>query len=266
MFDTLDNIEGYFFKCSAKKGFPWLYDSASVLADHDCSSPSNAAPRRSCRANEAQVSSKENWTPQVAHQITPGRGKGKHRNALNPTVFHDAYKMQQSECNGLVLMSRVKDPEANSGKLIKHRNPCALCGITADTFCLGCKRFLCINKDRSKELVAKYGTEGVEGLSDDLTTNAFGFSQTKINNKGRAFVDSYYGIRSCYHIAHESIIDNELSNKAKASNYFDRAAGAQTGAHTGISQQQHAGASTNTITCGNLVQKVYGINPSAGQN
>ena len=171
--------------------------------------------------------------------------------------MHDANEIRQSECNGLVLMTRVKAPDANSGTLVKQRNACALCGQIVDTFCLGCKRYLCFNKDRSKELMKKFGDDGINGVTD-LRTNTFGLSQAKIDSKGQKSTNTIHGVRSCYHIAHELVIDEELSSKAQGSNFYDRAAGIS------VDESSHVQpSSTNSIACCHLTQNFYGISTTA---
>ena len=161
---------------------------------------------------------KENWVPKLAQAITPGRGQ-----ALRATKnLGDlaAFRLRASECNGLVLMGNIKDPEINGGKLDAHRKKCALCKMYTNTFCLGCKRFLCLDKNRSKELTEIYGEmENAEILSN----NFFSFTQTKVDQRTlKSKTESFHGVRSCYHIAHEKVFDELMQNKSQAPSFLDR--------------------------------------------
>jgi hypothetical protein len=157
----------------------------------------------------------------------------------------------------MVVMGSLKNPDENGGALVAHRKRCVLCGKIINTFCLGCKRFLCVDKDRSKDLKEKYETTGLDEI-DDYSTNVFSFNQTKLNQKtGAKVTEHFYGMRSCYHIAHEQVIDRELSAKSQQPSHFHRVTGQQTEATLTASQ---------SISCAHLVQNFYNVAAPSSNN
>ena len=152
----------------------------------------------------------------MAHNITPGRG------GLRSKLYFisDVYELRASECNGLVPMGSVKDPESTGGKLEAHWRKCVLCKKYTNTFCLGCKWFLCLDKDRAQELTSLYSE--MEGV-DPLSKNVFAFKQRKIDEaSGKSSNVAIHAIRSCYHIVHEIVLNQHLTEKAKAPGFLSR--------------------------------------------
>ena len=188
--ESLEKIVSKFRECSSRGTFSLASSvatggegSSSPFQEGEQSMPPAAnLPQRPRRNDQAQVAEKNGWLPRVAHNITPSRGRPRLAKGQVANVAHSANEIRAAECNGLVLVSSVKDPSNNSGKLVPHRKACALCGKMIDALCLGCKRHLCIDKDRSKVLVEKHGQTGLPGI-DDFATNTFCFQQEKSTRK-----------------------------------------------------------------------------------
>jgi hypothetical protein len=62
-----------------------------------------------------------------------------------------------AECDGLTVVALVDE----DGKPL--RRGCALCGTSTDIYCSGCKRHLCVGKDRSQKLKDKGSNEVPQG-------------------------------------------------------------------------------------------------------
>ena len=70
-----------------------------------------------------------------------------------------------------------------------------------------------MDKDRAQELTSLYSKmEGVDPLSKDI----FVFKQRKIDKaSGKSSNVAIHAMRSCYHIAHEKVLSQQLTEKAK---------------------------------------------------
>jgi hypothetical protein len=243
MDDSVDRLIDCFRDCQAGK---MTFSGSSKGPTEDATnSPGPAIARRSKRANEAKVTNKENWLPRNAQVITPGPG----RRSKDENTTGAANSLRASECNGMPLMASLKDPDKNGGKLVPHRKPCVLCGKHTNMQCLSCKRFLCVDKDRSKDFE---NNKNLDLESSDYTTNVFAFKQTKVNPKtGQQVQETIHSMRSCYHIAHETVIEKELNAKSMNPSFFHRVTSASDDAASSMASQ--------SISCCNLTQNFYNV-------
>ena len=185
--------------------------------------PSKRQGQRGGRGAHIPVA--KEWLPERAHKITLTRGKSKAVNSSGPTVTQKACQLRAQECNGMTPLARIKNPSENKQKtkLEMLWRRCDLCDQKTDMFCSGCKRFLCIDKDRSDVLADKYGS----GQSDNMYCQEIGmgpvgrsvykFKQKKIdqNKAGAEEIENIFAIRSCYHLAHEFQMDSFHSVASK---------------------------------------------------
>ena len=86
---------------------------------------------------------------------TPGRGKGLRAKlgASNAAVRADQERLET--CPGFPAI-RVR-PDTSKGTIEfsnANRSNCSICGMSTPYYCLICKRFYCIDKDRSKRVEA----------------------------------------------------------------------------------------------------------------
>ena len=163
-------------------------------------------PHTRFESTAPQIQNKKNWQKGVTQAITPGRGR-----AVSPknkdNLKYMATKLQASECVGLVPMHQMHDPKLSKKEQLRRR--CALCKVLTPWFCAGCKRWLCMSVDRSKTL-QENNENGKAGL--DLSKSILKLSQGKIDLKsGGETSETIFGIKSCYHIAHEQMHDQIMA-------------------------------------------------------
>jgi hypothetical protein len=150
-----------------------------------------AAPRT--RAHDDVL--RTNWMQVHSHMITPGRGQAV--NPKNPTRPHSAWELRNDDCMGLTLVSRLEKKQGSNGKdqYETLRAKCVLCKVQTSTYCTGCRRYLCFDKDRRKQQ-KQQGKEPTQHICKmkQLRTNC---------NTQEENVEEIFGYRSCYQIAHE---------------------------------------------------------------
>lgn len=173
--------------------------------------------KRSAR-NKALPESKENWLPTNTDACTPTRGRKPNKNTLGAI----AHRCRAAQCNGLVLVSRIKDPDKSHGKFAPLRGECALCGMQTPYYCMGCKRYLCFDRERKEKLSKRYPS-GIPDVTNPLS-NYFDIEQIKTKREtSETKKEHYFGVRSCYHIAHEAVMDRELQDKSTKQVHWKKA-------------------------------------------
>lgn len=156
------------------------------------------------------------WLPKQTIAITPTR-KSK-AVAKDNSMAHQAWKMRCDECTGKIPIMRVDE----NGKPM--RRSCGICDMTTTMFCLGCKRFLCVDKDRSEILIKN------ESKVSQPEVAVYQFTQLKMKpGSGDIEEVKIYGTRSCFHIGHEHALDEAMKDRYEAKSHYttvlDEAAG-----------------------------------------
>lgn len=114
------------------------------------------------------------------------------------------------ECLGLTLVARTEKKEGEADfKPLRMR--CSLCSKQTSMFCTGCKRYLCVDKDRRVEL----GEVGAPHVCKMKQVR-------KHTETGSQTVGQYFAMRSCYHIAHEKVLDEYWEQASGIESYFTK--------------------------------------------
>ena len=140
--------------------------------------------------------------------ITPGKGHGHVLKNEDPRAR--AHQLRCEECDGVTLVSLVK-PDGTP-----LRRSCAICGVSTASYCTGCKRHLCIDKDRSEKLKdGEFGSDP-EGY----------YRMTQYERGDESWDKSHlFAIRSCYHIGHEDRMRERWDEKRNEPSPLDRVHG-----------------------------------------
>jgi hypothetical protein len=207
VFKVLDLIGDMFQEQSGKQAILALKGNEDVIFQDESSlNPTTPVMRRSRRQGAVDIQSKENWIPQVAHAITPGKGNKKGN--AKPTTKSIAHSLRCEECIGLVPVARIEEP-SKRGKVGPIRRRCDICKTQTNMFCLGCKRFLCMDKDRTDK------------MEEEGRAGALKFRQTKRDHiTGKETHETFFATKSCYHFAHEHILDKIQGLRAEEPSYL----------------------------------------------
>jgi len=223
MFDTLDFIVDLFHYYGGRKITDRLFDQQgnNQFTGDGIENLLAKTPevRRSRRGGpQLVVEYKQNWLQQFVHKITPGRGRKK-----KTDVVAEAASLRSSECIGLVPVGLVKNPAETNGKMTLIKQRCALCGTNTSMYCLGCKRFLCMDKDRSAKLPAENCDDSDEVEDSSFAASVLKFKQVKVHlSTGEKESRTLYGCKSCYHHAHEAMFDKVLAIQAEQPSHLTR--------------------------------------------
>lgn len=212
VFNTLDKIVDQFAEFSDGQSLVELRQNLKVLfqdQDQEADGLSSPQIRRSRRQVLVDVQSKDKRLPQVAHSMTPGRGKKK----MVPEEKELAHQLRCQECISLVVVARLEEVEPGKPPQPMRRR-CDWCKTSTNMFCMGCKRWLCVDKDHSDKKVTENGMKPPGALK---------FKQTKLNHKTREKkVETLYATKSCYHYAHEHVLDRVQGLRAEEPSFLTR--------------------------------------------
>lgn len=152
-------------------------------------SPPKEKSRKSKRKLVHTVKKLGHW---VKNGLTPGKRK--------QTTEEVTLGVKRAEgCVGVCLFAAADVADDETGKLKKgilKRRACKLCGINTATYCTGCNRFLCVDKDRMEVLVKK-GVVSKENAKKKVV-------KVPVLNTFNGEMEAKWFVRSCYQIAHEA--------------------------------------------------------------
>lgn len=120
-----------------------------------------------------------------------------------------AHKLRCNECDGITLVCRVDE----NGKPLRRN--CAICGMSTDMFCTGCKRFLCVSKDRSDKLAN----------DDEIPAEGYYRMTQHVVHNDECTREHIFSYRSCYHIGHEDRMMVHWTSKRLQPTHLDRVRG-----------------------------------------
>ena len=170
-----------------------------------------AAPRFDTRRQKTRLEKDHSILGNVGTTGATPLGRGKSKDAAANHNNYDDLKQRYANCRGNIGRDYKRDPKPNSDGFVHKAGTCDLCGQKqVTTFCCGCKRYLCFDKDRSSKILARL-QQGNPAREKLLHENPF------LKDLSRGNVPPYYKEvgevngqpviqgQSCYHIAHPKL-------------------------------------------------------------
>jgi hypothetical protein len=122
------------------------------------------------------------------------------------TIISSSHSLRAAESS----QARTEKKEGKDD-FLSFRMRCSLCNKQTNMYCTGCKRFLCVDKDRRKEL-GEVGEPHVVRMKQ----------LRKNTDTGLETTEAYYGMRSCYQIAHEKTFNAFWETHSEEESHFAR--------------------------------------------
>ncbi|EJK62986.1 hypothetical protein THAOC_16382, partial [Thalassiosira oceanica] len=199
-----------FKKCANRRNAEESVDSASEASFRPTRVPA-------ARLTASNASTRHDINDSVLERVgttgaTPfGRGKSK-MSSQNLPGFSE-YKHRCDNCLGVpikIMDLKTNDKGEPSGFQLSKRM-CDLCGMRTTTMCIGCKRVLCLDNDRTDKLreLLKDEKKGARIRRDfpALADVRRGNAPSSVCRVGVINNDPIYAVQSCFHHAHPNYFE-----------------------------------------------------------